>query len=220
MPRQIVRDFGTCLKFDGSTSYVAITSAAGLNSVVFTYTAWVKPRLTASGVIKGNANFTGGACWQVLTTGLIEFDKQNQVNMATSTIPLLKDRWNFVTLTYDASGNYAFTVNGVAAGSGTNLQTLSMSTATWIGRQGSAGDNAFFPGFMDDVRIYNAVLTPTQCSNLFYGIEPPTTNLQGQWKFDEGSGTSALDSSGNGNTGVITGGVYSSEVFIIPRTAV
>jgi len=33
-----------------------------------------------------------------------------------------------------------------------------------------------------------------------------TTGMVGHWKFDEGSGTSAVDSSGNNNTGTLTNG--------------
>ena len=34
---------------------------------------------------------------------------------------------------------------------------------------------------------------------------PPPPGLVGAWAFDEGAGTTAADSSGNGNTGTITG---------------
>jgi hypothetical protein len=46
-----------------------------------------------------------------------------------------------------------------------------------------------------------------------FGGTPPPTNitLVGHWKFDEASGTTALDSSGNGNRGsVLNGGVWTA----------
>ncbi len=39
-----------------------------------------------------------------------------------------------------------------------------------------------------------------------------TTHMMGYWKFDEGSGSTALDSSGHNRNGVISGAVYSTNV--------
>ncbi len=39
----------------------------------------------------------------------------------------------------------------------------------------------------------------------------PTNGLVGCWRFEEGSGTTALDSSGSGNNGVITNATYSTD---------
>jgi hypothetical protein len=43
------------------------------------------------------------------------------------------------------------------------------------------------------------------------GISPKqTTHMMGYWKFDEGSGSKALDSSGHHRDGTIDGAVYST----------
>jgi hypothetical protein len=58
--------------------------------------------------------------------------------------------------------------------------------------------------------IYNGDYhIPQYCNNdtwvaMAPPVNVPTTNgLVGWWKFDDGSGTSAVDSSGNGNTGTL-----------------
>ena len=45
------------------------------------------------------------------------------------------------------------------------------------------------------------------------GISPTlTTHIMGYWKFDEGSGSTALDSSGHNRNGTISGAMYSTNV--------
>ncbi len=56
------------------------------------------------------------------------------------------------------------------------------------------------------VEVSNAISSATSQEAVLTVL--PTTALPvAHWKFDEGSGTSASDSSGNGNTGVLTNGV-------------
>jgi hypothetical protein len=50
------------------------------------------------------------------------------------------------------------------------------------------------PVYFDDVKVFEASETPSP------------SGLVGYWKFDEGSGTYATDSSGSGNTGTLTNG--------------
>lgn len=71
-------------------------------------------------------------------------------------------------------------------------------------------------GSLDDVRIYNRALSADEVYRLYQlgkGTKIATTltnsdavdnSLVGHWRLDEGSGTTALDSSGNGNTGTLT----------------
>jgi len=52
-----------------------------------------------------------------------------------------------------------------------------------------------------------AIDEPWQRGELtFVGESGPTSGLRGWWKMNEGTGTTAADSSGNGNTGTLTGG--------------
>lgn len=72
---------------------------------------------------------------------------------------------------------------------------------------------------IDEVRVYNAALTTAQLSSLYAAVQPDKTNssvsqstgtgrldsgLALYWALDNGSGTSATDSSTNGNTGTLT----------------
>lgn len=73
---------------------------------------------------------------------------------------------------------------------------------------GSARHPREFMGKIDEVRVWNvtrsqAEIQATMKSQL-KGNEP---GLMAYWKFDEGNGTTAADSSGNGNTGTLVNGV-------------
>ena len=59
---------------------------------------------------------------------------------------------------------------------------------------------------IDDIKLYaepGEVITP---------VDPGTANLVGAWSFDEGSGTTVADSSGNGYTGTIVGATWDTGV--------
>lgn len=216
--RVLVRDFGTSIAYNGTSTNIAATATTGINSGVFSIACWVKLNPSASGprAIMAGDTVNGPKALQIKADGFMELDKQNQVNIATSTTAVSNYVWTHVGLSYDASGNYAFYVNGVAAGSGTNLQTFVSTTNYWVGTIN--GSPSWINGLLDEYHLYSRVLTAAEFLNLYIGIEPATTNLQIWWKFDEGSGSSATDSSGNANTGTITNGSYSTDVVSKPRT--
>jgi len=74
----------------------------------------------------------------------------------------------------------------------------------------SGTSNNWFAGSVDDVRFYDRVLTGTELTNLYNNgnVWPYTdissTSLKFWHKLDDASGSSAVDSSGNGNTLTLT----------------
>jgi len=74
-----------------------------------------------------------------------------------------------------------------------NVKQLSMG----LERSGAAGGKGLV--YFDDIRLYphsRQLLTP---------VEPSPTALAGHWSFDEGSGTTVFDQSGEGNDGTFQG---------------
>ena len=65
------------------------------------------------------------------------------------------------------------------------------------------GGKDFFNGVIDEVAIYDYARAAEDIQNDFNSV---AENPVGYWKFDEGSGTVAGDSSGNGNTGTLMNG--------------
>ncbi|KKN03305.1 hypothetical protein LCGC14_1108980, partial [marine sediment metagenome] len=113
-----------------------------------------------------------------------------------------KTQWHHLALTTKpGSGNYKLYQNGVFVTSGTGDDVIDFGTTFKIG----GFDNIFLDGLMDDVRIYNRELSQAEITTLAAGGDPSTTGLLVHWKLNEGSGTVAIDSSGNGNNGTFVG---------------
>jgi hypothetical protein len=89
-------------------------------------------------------------------------------------------------------------VNGVDDGGTYSGSGGPIAYTTSVSRIGSDGAD-YFSGSIDDVRFYNRALNPTEVELLANG---PVSN----WRFDEGSGMSALDSGTAGITGILTNG--------------
>ncbi|WP_310619811.1 LamG-like jellyroll fold domain-containing protein [Flexibacterium corallicola] len=74
---------------------------------------------------------------------------------------------------------------------------------------------AGFSGYIDDLRLWSVELTEEQISDsMFRLLTGAETNLEGYWKFDNGSGSVITDFTGRGNTGTVTGslsGVWSAQ---------
>jgi hypothetical protein len=91
------------------------------------------------------------------------------------------------------------TVNGSNTGKWFGNTSAAAPDKTYIGAAWFNGfDQGFFNGVIDEVRIYDRALPAGEIANL--------AGLVGYWKFDENTGTTAADSSGNGNTGTLTSG--------------
>jgi hypothetical protein len=75
-----------------------------------------------------------------------------------------------------------------------------------IGRNGPI-TGKYWLGKLDDVRIWNIVRDGTDIAATYLSqLDGPRPGLVGAWHFDESSGTTAADSSGNQHTASLNGG--------------
>jgi hypothetical protein len=128
---------------------------------------------------------------------------------------------NFINL---ASGKYISASTGTLSATGfanasifvNGVQTTTIAANSWqlvmittetvvsadafeVGRaNGSYGVNN---SYLDEVRVYNRTLSPAEIQQLYNWAPGPV----GEWKFDENTGVTAQDTSGNGATGSFTG---------------
>jgi hypothetical protein len=133
-------------------------------------------------------------------------------NASFSSAAVTTGTWIHGVFTYDGITLRAY-INGALIGS--VAKTLdNTNTIFTIGRWDSVHNNYYFDGRIDDVRAYNRALSAAEVSAI-YNYAPPAV---AHWKFDEGSGTTAADSSGNGNNGTLTNsptwtsGLYSNAI--------
>ena len=122
----------------------------------------------------------------------------------TSWAPIT-DTWYHIAITHDFSTkNNILYVNGNVEDEGIEPLSYSATPNTRIGRFYLA--SLPFNGLIDEVKIFDYALTQRQIMQEYNDGKPV-----GYWKFDEGEGVTAYDSSGNGNNGTITGnGTWSS----------
>lgn len=208
--RQVARDFGTCLNLGlTSTDNIDVPESASLD-LAGTYSAsvWIFRRSNGSG---GNGRiYEKASAYSFLINNANAIAVGNGASTKTSASNVVSNgKWQHLVVTYDGS-NVNYYVNAVAISPVAQTVNPTVNSADlFVGNKASLAN--VFDGLMDDLRIYkDRVLTPTEITNLFYGQEPSPTGLSLQYKFNEGSGTSATDSSGNANTGVITGAIYAT----------
>jgi alpha-tubulin suppressor-like RCC1 family protein len=208
-PSWVTGEFGGALNFNGTSSYVDLnntTSSGALKPPLpVTISAWIK-LTSASGyqAIFASDNFNsvyagclletnGGKLECVYATGDNSFTFRSKVG----TTVMSAGQWYHVAAVIQGPTTMNLYVNGVDdggtyAGTGTGLGYTTTSS-----KIGCRNGSTYFNGAIDDVRFYNRVLSSTEVELL---ANPPV----GNWRLDEGSGTTALDSGTAGITGTLT----------------
>jgi hypothetical protein len=201
----------------------------GVNQSIFTVSVWVKPSgSVASKAILGKAeelrvatNASGQPLCQIKSSSTWQ-------TAATSSVAISVGNWAHIACAYDLAYLRVY-VNGVETGSQALSVAADDTSAVWkIGRDDSASTPyGYFAGQVDEYKFYNFALTPDQIAldmnqgkAVQFGGESSATGATGQaaeycvpgdtsycappvaeWKFDEKTGTTANDTSGNGNVG-------------------
>jgi hypothetical protein len=129
-------------------------------------------------------------------------------------------QWTHLACVYDpANNNGQIYINGVAQtvyndGGPWTAPLATPASPLFLGRR--TDGSYLYNGAMDEVRIWSAARTAGEIqANYLQELSGPQTNLVAYYKFDEGSGTVASDSSGNGLNGTLVNG----PVWIAPGAA-
>jgi hypothetical protein len=193
------------LLFNGSSQYVTIPGTPVNVNSDFTIEEWVKLGAdnTTNVLFSGSSgssywmliarNDSNGLCFQVDPTG----GGATFVGASSSTIAVA-DAWTHVAVT--RSGNtFSFYKNGSLLKTGTYSGT-SLATANAQIAHLPIGTN-FFNGRVDEVRTWNVARTATEINaNKSLVIMGNTAHLTGYWRFQTGSGSTALDFQTNATT--------------------
>ncbi|MDD3002550.1 MAG: DUF2341 domain-containing protein, partial [Candidatus Shapirobacteria bacterium] len=173
--------FGVGTSFDGTNDYVNFGNP-GLSSLTnVTISFWRKAANSNAWLL-----FQGqtGTYYVLATSGSGAF-YHNNIGSATKTIyidgkvattPLTDTNWHHYVIT------------------GVNL-------STWTNLRLSNYPNFQYNGLIDEIRIYNRALSPSEVTQLYNYAPGPV----GYWGFDDGSGSTAKDKSGNNLNGTIIG---------------
>jgi hypothetical protein len=164
------------LSFDGSNDFANLGSPASLNLPgVITASAWIKLSSVAANAaaIIGQSDSEANVQWAFevnRTAARIGFAHgggsyllaAGNTNLAVNTL------YHVVAVRTGSAGAWtvAFYVNGVADGATTSATNPQVQTTVSIGRFGAYGGDNYFPGFLDDVRIYNRALSAQEIRTL------------------------------------------------------
>ena len=204
---------GGALDFDGTNDYIALTNALG-NATTFTIAAWVYPRDVAKDYQYiynecPDPSFTDLRHQYSIHTadGIVVYDGGYPPSggMVSAGDALVQNAWNFVVVTR-SGGTVTHYINGSPSGSGTTTSfsgSGSGSLANIGARIYNSTYDQFYDGLIDDIKIYDSVLTPEQISEEYRN----KTRLVLHYTFDNDDGTNVWDASGNGYHGYTVGPV-------------
>ena len=205
---------GNAVEFEGSTGYLSLPANIWFNTN-FTVEAWVYQYDYNSWARL--IDFSDGAgvynVYLALSDGVSGYPAMGvftngggPVLEATNKLP--NNQWVHLAATVDNS-NATIYINGQIAGRGVlNMPPNVVRTNDYIGRSAYSGD--YYPiAIFDELRIWNVARTQLEIqTSMNHGLQGDEAGLIGYWRFDEGTGTNAYDSSGNGNTAVMNSNVF------------
>lgn len=209
--------FGSAGSFDGTNDYIDALDKTdfefGATNSEMTLSAWIYPSTispAAAMTIMSKYNSTSNReyIFQMSTTGKLTLSLSGDgasVTSLSSTSTLTANTWQLVTVTFSAAtGATRFYVNGALDKDGT-IAVSPIFTGTALFEIGATNKSTttpdlFWSGSLDEVRVYRRVLSPAEIASLYSFAPEPI----GYWKFDDASGTSVADTSGNGYTATIT----------------
>ncbi len=227
-PTKAIGKVGQALSFNGTNQYARVTNASALNPTTYVSASmWVKVTsppgqfkyLLSKGAASANPpmygffNNVSGDLQFIVTKNLAG----TYYSPAKTASAIYDNTWHYITGVYDGSYVRLY-VDGIEVGSGTAM-TGSIGTHAndlFIGSYDAT--TGYFPGIFDEPRIYNRALSASEIWGLYQAgaadkvnsadtqSAPLERGLAGYWRFDDASGGSAADSSGNGMTGTLTNG--------------
>ena len=219
----VVGQLGQAMKFNGTSSIVDIGQPANLELQKFTMSGWAKvANLDASaktlfGRFNGTPSYggfflrqsTNSMRWDVYNAGV------NTVDIGF-TVPKAGTWINYAVTMDNIAGVTQFYVNGILKGTDTSAN-FNTNSVSWMIGGTYGGASEVWNGSIDDVRVYNRVLSLAEIVQLYTSSGGKInktdlvraqlrSGLVGHWTFDGADVTAntTTDRSGSGNDGTRT----------------
>lgn len=208
------------IEFDGTDDYI-VAAGVGHNDAAFSFAGWI--RVDTDGLILVHTTASGPGTdnsWAVYvrTSGVVEgfvWDGAGQYVTGTTAVA---GAWHHVVLTGANSSTLNLYIDGASEGTPDSLGTIITTGDRYrIGQTSVLGNSGgYFDGQMDDVRVFNRVLTAEERYALVVGYRGPLggevlwlsmSDAQAvlHWDGDSLATTDVLpDMSSNGNNGTPT----------------
>jgi hypothetical protein len=221
------------IDFNGTNSFVRINTLNGLEITdQLTIEAWINPKGFATSTT-GNSilckhSWGSSMFGYVLRcggSGQLSFNIGGAVGGSpvgwqealSNPGSLVLNTWQHVAGTFDGNVLTLY-IDGVVAGNTSFTGTIHPSTG-YKARIGALADTVwgmsrYFNGLIDEVRVWNRALSPTEIvSGMNDHIDPAgQTGLVGYWRLNEGAGTMVNDLGNGNNNGTLVNGTWSAQV--------
>jgi hypothetical protein len=171
---------GSALTFDGVRDYVDLGNPAALNLTgAMSASAWMKTGQLSNGRIISKSGW-GKHGWSLNLENYDAFefsiasDSETQVWVDSKTaVPL--NTWVHVTGVYEPGVALRIYVNGVlnnVATTGIPKSQFDAPVPAQIGARGGPCDHCYFDGSLDEIRVYDRVLTPAEVFQIYSEMAP------------------------------------------------
>lgn len=196
--------YSNALNFNGTTDD-AITSGSFAPPPAGTVAYWFR---SSGPPASQQRHFGLGGDWESWQNpdGIVRFDLCGDGEVGgfkTASTPMKSGSWYHFVAMYDtADESYSIYINGVLDKSGTSSVNLANQSAAQLSFGTRTGTTQRLAGSLDDFRVYNRKISATEIAELY--------GLMGHWKFSEGGGTVAADSSGFSNNATLSGAAWTN----------
>ena len=209
---------GGSVVLNGTTSYLEAPHSSAFNVSSWTIELWFKdedpsgyghPRarlLTKGDITSTNVPFFASIGTGALTVGVRSGGAPSVVNYTLASGGISAGAWHHLAASLDNSSHQlSIYIDGVLRTQGPVASSATNPLPLIMGRSGTDGD--YFRGKLDDVRVWNLVRSSAEIqANYQAQLGSTPSGLIGNWRFDEGSGSTATDSAGTPENAVLLGG--------------
>lgn len=202
---------GNCLDFDGN-DFVLVNSTLPSVGTVSMWISQSEINLTQPMNMFGSTVGADDRFW----IGYRHTDNNLLINLGSGSTddlglqnPYLANEWTHLAVTFDYNNDiYRLYVNGINVSTSTVNRDAPTSNTFAIGYNNNAGlipgQNYFFDGDIDEVRLWNVVRTEQEIrDNMCKTLEGNEAGLIGYWNMNEGNGGVVADLTTNGNDGTL-----------------
>jgi hypothetical protein len=205
------------LLFDGENDYVNCGNDTSVNlSEQLTIEAWVKGSIgsTYARIVDKYNFFSQQGFNMIRNPGnngvMLDFwATDGSKHTCGSSKVVFDGQWHYVATTFDGTQIKVYVDGRFEGVLNTGDKLIQLCPHDLMIGNGFDGGTWFpFWGYIDEVRLWNVAIDSVTIRNWTHKKitpgHPYLSNLVGSWRFNEGSGTIAGDTSGTGNHGVLT----------------
>lgn len=153
--------------FDGNVDYIDMEDALDLNPTGFTISAWIKRDAADTGtksiLSKRDVAYTQGYDFSILNNNRLHFSWKNggpaQVISPSTAIP--DDEWHHVAAIYNGT-SVSIYIDGIIARTENRTPPGDTNESFYIAAAGKNSPIQHFRGNIDEVRVWDTDITPTQ----------------------------------------------------------